>query len=378
MTDRASRAYLCVLTVLLTAAAPPARLGFVNLPQLVASHPLYEVLREYDCELGALRATQKVPGLSDAARQAGSAAISARRESAAAQRHAQPNADPAREQRAIAQLFGFQRGGDRGVNAFGGELARATGASISAYEQAMAQRNARAYAARAQELREKELTLGFNLAQSTAGKRLSLRLKLQELHLTRAARKQLASQLAALGKANEQVVGVMRRADAGVLAAYRAELNREAGAAIAAMSAQLQRNAAANFATRQRVARAAGTQAFASAQLSARAAAFRAGTPSRSDDIRAGFKSAGADLSRQFSNLASTSAASAAQTASQIRALEATRVALYRTIVTEIARDAEAAARQRNLAGVRLAGGSQATGVDLTSAVREELNSARR
>jgi len=349
----------------------------VNLPRLVASHPLYDVLLEYDRELAALHETQAIPGLSDAAPQAADAAESARRESSAAQRHVQPNAEPARERRALAALFGSQRAGDRDVNAFGGELARATGASISEYEQAMAQRDARAYAARAQELREKELTLGFDLARANAVKRLSLRLKLQELHLAPAARAQLARELAALDGAQQVAVGAMRRADAGVLAGYRAELDREGAAAIDAMRAQLQRNAAANFATRQQVAQAAGEQGFASAQLSKRAATFRADTASPSNDIRAGFEAAGADLSRRFGSLAAAGAASSAQTALQIRALAATRAALYRSIVAEIARDAEAAARQRNLAGVRLTG-DQSSGVDLTAAVRAELNSARR
>jgi hypothetical protein len=378
MTNRAMRVATALLALLVTAAAPaPTRVGFVNVPQLVTTHPLYVVLREYDRELAALRSTQN---MGDVASEAAGAAQSVRRDAAIAQQHAQQQPDEAREQRAIAGLLASQRGGDRGVNAFAGELARATNASLSAYRDAMMQRNARAYAARAQELRERELTLAFDLARANAGKRLSLRLKLQELHLTRTARAQIASQLGALDASEQRTVAVMQRADAVVLAAYRGQLVREATAAIDAMNEQLRAKAAANFATRRGVAQVAGSSAGALTGLPTQAAAFRANAHdvSGAAAIRAGFKAAGEELSPRFEGLASVGATSAHATESEIRRLEATRAALYSAIVAEIARDAESAARKRNLAGVRLTGKAPASSVDLTAAVRRELNSARR
>ncbi|MGA8097509.1 MAG: hypothetical protein WB810_02495, partial [Candidatus Cybelea sp.] len=44
-----------------------ASVGFVDLPRLVASHPLHSVLAQYDSEIAALRSTQNVAGLRDPA-----------------------------------------------------------------------------------------------------------------------------------------------------------------------------------------------------------------------------------------------------------------------------------------------------------------------
>ncbi|MGA8575537.1 MAG: hypothetical protein WB609_07615, partial [Candidatus Cybelea sp.] len=63
-----ARSFALILAVLLTAAGPPnSPEGFVDLAQLVASHPQHAILFEYDREIAALRSTQNLPGLAPVA-----------------------------------------------------------------------------------------------------------------------------------------------------------------------------------------------------------------------------------------------------------------------------------------------------------------------
>jgi hypothetical protein len=379
MTTR--RPFALIVAVLLTAAAPPTTPeGFVDLAQLVATHPQHAILLEYDREIAALRSTQNLPDLAPVAT-ANNGAGAVRREAAAAQlrvrqiatRNAQ--ADRGRERAALTSTFAPQRAGDREMNTYSGELARETTASFTNYVAAIAERTERAYAARAQQLRERENTLAFDLARRDAAKRLSLRLKLTDLHLAHAARAPYVNELAALDEGERNAVSAQRGADAAVLAAYRRQLESDGRSAEAQMIARLRTTGNANLAIRRRVTQAGMRMQAASPSLRTAAGAFGA-TYSLAFDAQKtgdGLRAAGDDISARFAQLAGSASRSERETANTIGELEAIRAALYRSIVTQITSEARLIAHRRGLAKVAIGSRRPGGSVDLTRAVRAGL-----
>jgi hypothetical protein len=371
-----------LLAILLTGATHHgAPLGFVNLPQLLATHPLRPVLASYDRGIAALRGTQTLPGLVDPAAQAADGAAALQRDAAAAQSLVQQIASRStsrgsmQEGEALASVLAARNGADRAVGSFQNDLVRGTDANLSAYERSIAQRSDRAYAARAQQLRERELALAFRLARENAGKRLTLRLKVDELHLAPATRAQLEGELSALNDREADALAVMRRNNAVTLANYWNQLQHDAELAIAAMTAQVRSKAGANLALRRQVlaseTNTAGMLPNLPAQLTAFSASYRVETDAT--EIVTGLQNASRDLSRSFREFGQTARSSQQETEAQIRTLEANRKALYQSMVAQISRAAQRVAQERHLDGVDISGSPPAGSVDLTSAVRAEL-----
>lgn len=374
------RSFALLLTVALIAATPPKKaIGFVDLAQLIASHPLHGVLSAYDREIAALRSTQDLPDLSPAAAARAGASVS--REAANAQRRAgtiaarNEQADRSRERAALTAVIASQRSGDRDLGRYSADLTRETDANFANYGASIAQRNDRAYAAREQQLREKENTLAFDLARKNGGRRLSLRLKLADLHLSRAARTKYAAQLAALDAQESNAVAAMRRSDAAILVAYQRSLESSGGANRAAMGAQIRGAADANLAIRRQVAEAGNQTPALSPNLAVAAAAFEPSyrLGAEGQNVSSGFHAAGDDLSRRFGALGDSARQSERETAAAIARLESTRSQLYRTIVAQIMDNARLVARRHGLQGVEAGGYRPAGSVDLTGAVRAGL-----
>jgi hypothetical protein len=371
-----------VLALFAIAAAPANRpTGFIALSRLVAAHPLHVVLLEYDREIAALRSTQTLPGLRDAAATTANAAAAQRRDATAGRAVVERinarggNVDLSRERAALATLAASRNATEDAMNSYAGALARETGASISAYQSATLQRSRRAYAARAQQLREKELTLAFDLERADAGERLKLELKLDDLHLTPSRRATLKAALATLDQRELQAVTAQRRHDAAILASYGQRLQDEGTGASAQMAAQLHAKAAANFAVRTRVLQAQSSAAEPIANLRSRISAF-SGTyrrPADSAAIDSGLKMASGDLSHSFDELAAADRQSQRDTTAQIAALEAGRSALYNVIVAQILRAAQRIAAERRLANVDFAGAPPPHSIDITAAVKAAL-----
>lgn len=377
---RRYRHYALFLALFALGATPakPA-VGFIDLPSLVTTHPLHAVLVEYDREIAALRSTQEVSGLRDPARTAQEAAAAQQRETstargavAAINRRSAVN-DREREREALTTLTASQRAGQASMNDYTGALVRETNASLGAFERATAQRSARAYAARAQQLRESQATLAFDLEREDAGRRLALQLKLDDLHLLPPQRARLRAQLAALDTRESQTMATRRRSDAATLAAYRAQLTGEGSAANAQMAAQLRAKAAANFAQR-RVSQ-SESNVSQRADLGNRLTSFSA-TYDRGDDaaaIDAEMRDVSGDLSQRFSTLAAADAQSQREVAAQLATLQDDRTALYRSIVAQILKTAARVAQRRGLRGIDFAGKRPNNAVDLTAAVKGAL-----
>lgn len=358
-----------------------ASVGFVDLPRLVASHPLHSVLTQYDSEIAALRSTQNVAELRDPAATAARSATALQADAIAAAARAQaivgrdPAADRAREQGAIVQLALSERVAGSGMATYATQLASETNANLRAYGDSLSERTERAYAAREQQLREKELTLAYDLERRDAAKRVMLRLKLDDLHLGSERRASLQAELAALNAEEQRAVGAVRRADATQLAAYRAQLEQDAAANAGEMDQQLRSRAGANYTILQRVFHEAGNgfQALPSrSQLVAFSRSYAASNSAQA--IASGMQSAGRDLSQRFRQIAAADAQSQRDAAEQLRTLEADRDALYRSIVAQVKAEALTLARQRGLGGVEFVNTAPKAGqLDLTPAIAARM-----
>lgn len=383
MTRRTQRssAWL-LLAVLLTGGAPGnASIGFADLPQLIAGHPLQGVLAAYDREIAALRSTQTVSGLDDPAGRAQSVAASLRNRSGAARLRAQAIAardtrpDLLQENEALSTIVALGGARARAASHYSDDLNREVTASLSAFERATAQRTDRALQARRQELREKELMLAYDLARRDAPQRLLLRLKLSELHLDVATRKALELQLAAVNEREGDALAAARRWDAAVLGSYRRQLQEEGATANARMASQLRAKGEANDAIHLRALHAESNAASALPDVPSQLALFRSSyrAAANAQTIAEGFGAASVDLSRRFGELSDADEQSRAATAAQIRRLTVDRGKLYRSIVAQIERIANRLARTRHLTKVLVANSRPKGSIDLTDAIRAAL-----
>ncbi|HXO17264.1 MAG TPA: hypothetical protein VN909_03760 [Candidatus Dormibacteraeota bacterium] len=383
MTPGLRSSAVLAVAVFLTAAAPrvQAPIGFVDVARVVASHPLHAVLAQYDREIAALRNTLPAPGAGDPAAQAehGSAVLarsSAAGESRLGRATGRATAmDLQRERAALAAIDASRLAADQEMNAYAGELRRETDTMLVAYARSVAQRNGRAIAARQQQLHERELTLAFDLARATAGRRLALRLKLEDLHLDRETRSRFDAELSRLNARESDAVDAMRRSDAAVLAAYSSTLRSAGNVDNARMAAQLRAKSAANLALRRRVLLAGSGEGARQPDFSTQTAAFGASYRREADAgaVSSSLRDASADIGRRFAQLAGSDRQAQRETAGEIRTLEGYRNALYRSIVAQVLREAQTLMRARHLAELDVNGPRPAGSVDLTSAVRAKL-----
>jgi hypothetical protein len=86
-------------------------------------------------------------------------------------------------------------------------------------------------------------------------------------------------------------------------------------------------------------------------------------------------RTASADVSRRFARLGAVDAATQRDVAAQLSALQSSRATVYREILAQIQSAAQAVARERHLATVKLVNAPQRGGSNLTSAVGSRLAS---
>lgn len=327
--------------------------GFANLPHLLANHPLYGVLATYDREIAALRATQEVSHASFAPAQVQAAGVALQRNAAAAARQAQTVASNGSSALAVAL--------NRRSEQYDAALTTETNANLRAFDAATAQRIARGVEARRQQLREKELTIAYDLARKEAGERLTLRLRLEDLHLRPAAKKASSARLAALDRGDAATLDAARRSDAAILVAYESTLAANAGGVNAQVSEQLHDAALANHSANASV-----RDSIATAARSFRSV-HRVGDDARA--LAANFQSTAAALPPEFARLAAERRSADAATGAQINVLEKDRSDLYRAILAQIDRAVQGVGRTKHLERVTLGSKAPHGAVDVTKIV---------
>lgn len=347
-----------------------ASVGWVDVQKLVAQHPLYPVLAQYDREIAAMRSTERVTGLRTIATAVANDAARMRASTANADRRAQAMSAPngsAYRSREQAYLSGMQsqRIPNDDAASFRTGASQSGKATLAAYRAAMAQRTQRALAARAQQLREKESTLAFDLEKSHAGQRLVLTTKLRNLHLDTTQRAALQGKLDALDASVASAVAVRRHSDDAVLSAYGAQLRAQESADDTRMGETVARSTKANVARRANVRE----------SLPPESAALRGYDPATgASNVGTAIANAGRDLDGRFAQLQSVERSSRADTDLRIASLQAARQRLYDAIVTQIRNDASRLARQRNMTGVIYERAPSSGRVDLTRDVGRELS----
>lgn len=343
--------------------------GYVDVQKLVTQHPLYPVLSQYDREIAAMRSTEHVDGLRTIASSVGKDAADIEAATANASRHAQAMSGPngsAYRSREQTYLSGMQsqRIPANDASAFRSGASKSGQATLAAYQSAMSQRTQHALQARAQQLREKETTLAFDLEKSHAGQRLVLVTKLRNLHLDASHRAALRAKLDALDAGVASAVRARARSDAAELTAYSARLRAQEGADDARMATAVAHATNAGAAQRKNIVE----------SLPPEAAALRGYNPATGAwSVGNAIAKAGNDLNGRFAQLQSVERTSRTDTDARIAALQEARERLYDAIVTQIRNDASRIARKRNMAVVIYQRAPSSGGVDLSSEVRKEL-----
>lgn len=373
---RLANTLLPALAALLCGAVHVAPRAHAELPRLVAAHPLYGVLGHYDRDILALERTEATESrpIAGEVRDAG-AALRNRTQAAAQQaRSVAPDvrADRALENAGLTALSRARNSSDSAMASYQRRLERETAANIAAYAQAQRVRTERAVNARAQELREKELEAAYNLARRNAAAHLTLRLRLSDLYLDRAARARLESKLAALGDGERRAFLRMQSADAITLAEYRNQVERASASAVARMTSSLRAKASANLAMRRQVLHVAATTT--GADTPARMTAFRSSYPAAGGGsaVAADFQNANREISNRFQQIGAAAAQSRAATDAQIATLKGERAALYAAIVAQIKEIVARYAEQRHFV-IELTAGRPHGGPDVTDAIRAQL-----
>ena len=380
-------------------------------------HPLYPQLSQLDSAIAAIDLQFAAPQVPLGARQIAAQTGELNRELRAAQNRA--NKILAQKQRVYAQReaqavrAALAAAGVRGQGALAAQqmsnesaqqaqqAAQAANSDYMAYQQnVVAQDNATSssivrqlqaqaeqkYRAKAEQLQQNETDLSLRLTQQDATSRLAIKMRLSNLAMDPAARKQAQDQLAAINEREAAEAGAQRNADAGVLRAYRAQLDKETSDAIRAQVGAIQSQTQAkleehrNDVTSQlRSLGPVATPPSLSPGVQAQIARihqqfigqFRADvgkTLSEYNDTKA-------DLDRQFAALHGADVGATGAAGKELTALRKRRGDLYQQIVGQVQRDASRIAQDRGFSIVFVNIATAAGGYDLTNQVIKDIES---
>jgi len=400
------RSIALVLLAILTgcaaqAAAPGAS---VNLNALVHAHPLYGTLAQYDRQIAGLRATLHLPEFSrktQAFRNASDATAQtlARTANRAKAIVALPTPDVGElranaslnaptesrvrsdmQETYNAQAMQVHAAAAQAMDRYRTQLLRQQQAAFTNYEHSMQARVQQAYASRRQQLYEKESALELDLAKANAGKRLTIRAKLQTLQLDDQRRRGLEAQMQALQAHDDTIVGKLHRRDEAVLHAMLSQLQARANSDVARMRSTLEQRTKANLAERERVlaqnAHHGALNLGQTAQPSRGQSTMNAGLDSllaaHPTDPQV-FLNARDDLAKQFSAVRQADDAATQSTWAQLAALSDTRAQLYADIVSQVMKEARLVAKSRGLAHVYTSASAPPGSVDITANVRSDI-----
>jgi hypothetical protein len=391
--------------------------GYVRLDDVVKHHPLYAQLSQLDDAIAAINLAAAAPQVPRTAAQIAQQTAELNRELRDAQIRAnkilaQKQQDYVRrEQQAIAGALaaaGVKGSGALAASQMNGaasaqaaQAAQAANQDFMSYQQSvLAQNNAatsaiagqlqtqanQKYRAKAEQLQQNETDLSLKLTQQDAASRLAIKMRLSNLAMDVAARKQAQAQLAAIDEKEAQELGAQRAADAATLRAYRAQLDAETGGAIRSQVGAIQSQTKAKLEEHRNEVGAqlrslgpAPLPASLSPNVQAQLAkihqrfvvqfqADAAKTLQDYDDTKS-------DLDRQFAALHGADVGATGAAAKELSSLQTRRTSLYEQIVTQVERDASRLAKDEGFSivfdNVRAAAG----GYDMTNQVIKDVES---
>ncbi|HET9095771.1 MAG TPA: OmpH family outer membrane protein [Candidatus Baltobacteraceae bacterium] len=247
-----------------------------------------------------------------------------------------------------------------------------------------------AYRQRATQLQEKESQLGLEVSQQDAAKRLDLRMKLGNLAMSDAQRKQYRDQLAALDAREAAVVDAQRKKDQQELSAYQQQLRAQTSQQINAQAAKIHADTQAKLqARRNEVSRQVASQ-LQGLQPAAIPSNLPAATRGKLEQIDKQFKSqfqadaqktieeyqsTKSDLDAQYAALHGADGAATGAANKQVASLQRQRDDLYNRMVDQVKRDAQTVAAKRGLQVVFISVVAAPGGIDLTDDVEKDIES---
>jgi|SRR5579883_1158119 len=413
----------CVAAAVLAACAPNVHsssirgTGYVRLDDVVKHDPLYPQLTQLDDAIAAINLQSVAPHVPLGASQIASQTAELNRELRAAQVRAdkilaEKQRDYARrESQAVATALaaaGVHGAGALAAQQMSGasqqqaaDAARAANADLMAYQQnVIAQNNAatsavarqlqtqeaQKYRAKAEQLQQNETDLSLRLTQQDATARLAIKMRLSNLALDPAARKQAQSQLAAIDARESAAMTAQRNADAATLRAYREELDRQTGDAMRSQVGAIQAQGRAQLEQRRNEVdtqlRSLGPPSLPTnipPDVQSRIAAihkqfvgqFQADAAKTIGDYNA----TKADLDRQFAALHGADVGATGAAAKELDALQKRRAQLYGQMVDRAKRDAVRIAKDRGFSIVFVDIWSAGGGYDLTNDIIKDVES---
>jgi hypothetical protein len=397
-------------------ASHPATHGvaYFDVRRIQALSEMRGFYEAYDREAASLKATQSVPQLTDTrgtAQRQGEVAKSGAREASnalaalrsrvtqyapkeddiiASAANASHGADAAQVRSQIENNYARQADAVRSKVAgssdvYRAELARQEASALASYRASLDARVRSAYAARAQQLQEKEAELEINLDKKDVNQDLVLRVKLQNLKAPQVNRAALRAELQAMEGREDSAMSALRARDANTLASYRAKLDSQASRDYRSMVGELRRKADANWRLRQRVSQAqmqmpsrlSLTQFEAGSfgdQLVATATTLRDYVRTRfngdADATASAFANASDDIAQRFATVGSMDYQARRAAANEIIALQHNRSALGDQLANEARTIARRLAEQR---GLELSDTPRPGSIDLTTEVERQM-----
>jgi Outer membrane protein (OmpH-like) len=389
--------------------------GYVRIDDVVKRHPLYGQLSQLDDAIAAINLQSVAPRVPLGAAQIAAQTAQLNRELHDAQVRAnkilaQKQRDyEQRETQAVREALtaaGIRGSGALAAAQMSGasaqQVAQATQAADAdymAYQQnVIAQDNAASssierqlqsqaeekYRAKAEQLQQSETDLSLRLTQQDAASRLAIKMRLSNLALDPAQRKEAQTQLAAIGARETAQLDAQRNADAATLRAYRAQLDRQTGDAIRSQVGAIQEQTRAKLEERRNVVgsqlRNLGPPALPSnipPDVQARIAQihrqfvgqFRGDAAKTLQE----YDATKADLDRQFAALHGADVGATGAAAKELDALQKRRTELYAQIVTQVERDASRIAKERGFTIVFSDVLAAEGGYDLTNEIIKDV-----
>lgn len=391
--------------------------AYVRLTDALKKHPLYPQLTQIDDAIAAISLQSSAPHVPLGAKDIAAQTAVLNRELRAAQDRAnkiisQKQHDySAREQQAVAAALsaaGVSGGGAiaaqqmSGASAAGArEAEQAANADFQSYQRSVvSQDNAAAgaianqlqaqasqkYRAKAEQLQQNETDLSLRLTQQDASARLAIKMRLSNLAMDPAVRKQAQAQLAAIDAKEGAQVMAMRDADEATLRAYRAQLNRETSGAIAsqtgAIAAQTRakleehRNqVGAQLRSLEPAPPAQNLSPNVRAQIADIQKKYAAQFQADAAKTVGQYQATKSDLDRQFAALHGADVGATGAEATELQSLQKRRTDLYNQIVASVERDANRIAKDKGFDIVFVNVLAADGGYDLTNQVISDIES---
>lgn len=391
--------------------------GYIRLDDVVKRHPLYSQLTQLDDAIAAINLQHAGPSVPLGAKQIAVQTAQLNRELHAAQDRAnkilaQKQQDyTRREQQAVQAALnaaGIHGSGASSAQQMSSEsaaqaqqAASAANADFQAYQQnVIAADNAATssianqlqaqaaakYRAKAEQLQQNETDLSLKLTQQDASARLAVKMRLSNLAMDPAARKQAESQLDALNAKEAAQLGALRSQDTATLRAYHAQLDAQTRDSIrsqvGAISAQTRSKLEEHrneVSTQLRSLGPAPPPANVPPNVAAEidrihkqyVAQFQADAGKTIGEYNA----TKADLDRQFAALHGADVGATGAAAAELDSLQRRRADLYRQIVAQVEADATRIAKNEGMSIVFINVWAAAGGYDMTDQVIKDVES---